>query len=354
MIDNKKLLNKKNFTKYDLMALPDIVLNPEEADRFIDYVIDESVWKDHVRIEKMAKPEKNIRYLGFGSGRFLYPATTFSSADYKKEFGEDKLTLTTKKVRGAVVVFDDDLSDNIEGDAFYDHLLQIVAKKIANEMDEAYYSSNSGYGATDIRSLWEGWRYRIFNQTTPDSANWLDATKALVDHTSDFIDAGKIAERNTTSLIWQFKYSKMLQTLPSKYKKVGLKNLRFFQNGAVTVDYIDALASRQTVMGDQAILGNGQMQYGGVPIIDVPSMSTTYAATDLTNDGLESATSGVYTDVLLTTSKNLIIGLQLELKMETERSAADEANYVFYSMRADLAIEQPEACVLLVNLTHTG
>ena len=54
MLDNKSLLNKKEFLK-GMLALPDIVLTPEEADKFIDYVVDESFWADNVRIVKMNK-----------------------------------------------------------------------------------------------------------------------------------------------------------------------------------------------------------------------------------------------------------------------------------------------------------
>ena len=88
MITNGELLNKKRFLK--MKALPDITLEPQEAARFIDYVWDQSVWKNNARIERMPKNEKNIRYLGFGSGRFMKPADQFSVADYKKEFASGK------------------------------------------------------------------------------------------------------------------------------------------------------------------------------------------------------------------------------------------------------------------------
>jgi len=38
--------------------------------------------------------------------------------------------------------------------------------------------------------------------------------------------------------------------------------------------------------------------------------------------------------------------------MESQRVPADEATYIYYSIRADLAIENPEAAVILHNLTH--
>ena len=354
MISNGKLLNTKEFSKYALVSLPTITLNSEEADRFLDYVIDESVWKEHARFIKMDKPEKEIRYLDFAAdSQFLHPASLFSSTDYTKEFSDQHITLTSKKVRGAIVIYDDDLQDNIEGEAFAEHLLQMVAKRIANELDRAYWTSNSGFVATDIRSLWDGWRYELFNETTPGSATMLDASVGLVGHGTDFVDAGRIAERNAATGVWQFKYNPMLAAMPSKYKANGLKNLRFFQNDVVSVDYIEALTARSTPLGDAALLGNAQLQYSKVPIVDVPLMPTTYAATDLTDDGLELSGASVYTDVVLTTASNFIIGLQKELTIESKRAPEDEANYVFYSMRVDVALENPEAAVICCNLTHS-
>jgi len=61
--------------------------------------------------------------------------------------------------------------------------------------------------------------------------------------------------------------------------------------------------------------------------------------------------SGVYSDTLLTPKGNLILGIQRSMKIESQRVAADEATYWFYSMRADNAIENVNACVLLEKLT---
>jgi len=359
MITNKDLLSKKKFIKAAaLKALPDIELTPEEADKFLDYVIDQSFWKDNARIVKMNKAEKNLRFLDFASGtRFLKPAATFSSSDYQKEFTSDKIELASKKVRGCVVIYDDDLEDGIEGAAFADHLMKLVAIKVANEIDEAVWVSASAtgtpYASTDIRSLWGGWRYALLNNTVLDNGvNLLDASNTIAGHTTDFTDAGGIAVRNAISGVWEIKFAKMMGTLPSKYKASGLGSLRFFCNDIVENDYIEALSARSTVLGDNAIMGNVALKYGKVPIASVPQMPTTYAAVDGTNDGLEEYGSGAYTDCILTHKENFIIGMQRILRMESQRVAADEATYMFYGMRFDVTIQNPEAAVFLANLTH--
>jgi hypothetical protein len=417
---NKQMLTKsqqiQELTK--MISLPSIVLEAEEADRFIDYIIDESVMKNSARIIKMQKETKNIRALGLGAARFLYPGSTFSSSDYLKQLTDQKIELVSKKLRGCVVIYDDDLEDNIERDAFADHIMRMVAARIANELDEIFWigdtASIGGFAATDARSLFDGWRYRIkYSQvssgylsghynavsgratlmtakaatvwattpgaaqsvaqgviTHPDTANgfvyictvagttggsaptWptvlgttvTDNTATWRCHAYDTALAGKIAEQNSsTPYNWEFKYGNILKKLPSKYKKAGLANLRFFQSDQLVQDYIDALAARATILGDKAILGQAPIQHGQVPIIACPNMPITMSEAGVLG-------GGVYGDTLLTPAGNLIIGIQRQLKIESQRMAADEATYWFYSMRADNAIENVNACILMENL----
>jgi len=412
MKSNKQMLSKKEYIE-KMIALPSIVLEAEEADRFIDYIVDESVLKNSARIVKMEKETKNVRALGLGDSRFLYPGDTFNSTNYTKQGTEHKIPLVSKKMRGCIVIYDDDLEDNIEADAFADHLMRMVAGKIANELEEIFWigdtASVGGFANTDLRSRFDGWRYRIkFSQastgylsghynavsgratlmtaknatdyttgvktqgtivepTTPNGFVYIctvagtatgeptwptvlggtvtDGTVTWRCHAYDCALAGKIAEQNGSAPYnWEFKYGNMLKKLPSKYKKVGLANLRFFQSDQLAQDYIDALSARATILGDKAILGQGPLQYGQVKIVPCPLMPVTMSEAGVLG-------AGTYGDTLLTPKGNLVIGIQRSLKIESQRMAADEATYWFYSMRADNAIENVNACVLLENLT---
>jgi len=414
MFTNKRLMmpaNKQAFSK--MVSLPAIVLEAEEADRFIDYIVDESVLKNSARIVRMNKETKNIRALGLGDNRFLYPGTTFTAADYLKTLSDQKIPLIAKKMRGCVAIYDDDLEDNIEGNAFADHVMRMVAGKIANELDEIFWIGDTaaigGFAATDTRSLFDGWRYRIvcsqaqagylsthYNDVSgratlmtalaeaaypgavavalgtvchPTAPNgfvyicsvagtaaaepvWptalggtvVDGTVTWRCHAYDFALAGLIGQQNGAAPYnWEFKYSMMLKRLPSKYKKVGMANLRFFNSDQITQDYVNALSARATILGDSAILGSSPIQYGTVPIVSCPNMAMTMSAAGVLG-------GGVYGDCLLTPRGNLIMGIYRQLKIEAQRVAADEATYWFYSMRADNAIENVNACVLTEKL----
>jgi hypothetical protein len=273
--------------------------------------------------------------------------------------------LASKEIRSCIVVFDNDIEDNIEGQAFVDHIMRLVAIQINHEMEEAFWIGDQhdlsafgtvAGGSEDTRCVWDGWRYRITHAQLDDTYyNKVSGAPKILDAslTDDFDIAGKIAMCGKAAPYnWEFKYAKMLEELPSKYKKAGLNTLRFFQSDLVTQNYNDALAARSTILGDQALLGKGPTHFGQVPIISVPLMPTALEVTD--TDYEKYSTAGAWADVLLTHMRNLIIGIQRDIKIETERQAADQATYFYYSMRADLAIENVNAIVLLKRLVTAG
>lgn len=360
MRTNKTLLSKKQQIQ-KMISLPTITLAAAEADQFIDYIVDESVMKNKARVIKMNKETQNVRALGLGSSDFLHPGTTFSTSEYTKKLSHNKIELISKKVRGCIAIFDDDLEDNIEADAFADHLMRMVAKQISNELDIAFWIGDTGagnaYSNTDIKSLWDGWRFRIANGDTDGDTYYNDVSggSLVLDATDDatfILEEGMIAMvSNAAPYNWDFKYSKMLSSLPSKYKTGGLKNLSFYNSDLVSQNYIDALSARSTVLGDSAILGKAELQYGLVPIVSCPNMPATMAGD---TQATEAATGGAYADCLLTPNGNLVIGIQRNIKIESQRVAADEATYWFYSMRATAAIENVNACVLTRKLAVIG
>lgn len=367
MNTTKRLLEKFKIRKgFNLISLPSISLVEQEADRFITYLVDQSVMKGYARIERMTLPQKNIRALGFGAGSFLFPADHFDETKYKKTFTHNRIPLNTKKIRGCVAIFDDDLEDiaGVTTEAEYkDQLMKLITAKMANELEVAAWIAEThalnGFAADDIRGMWDGWRYRIthsavgqtyYNNVT-GAAHLLEACTGGTTG-SPFNAAGLIAEREAGEPYdWEFKYHMMLKTMPAVYKaNNGLANMSFLNSDLVTQDYLAALSSRGTVLGDAVFLGTAQPMYNRVKILDVPLMPITLGSPGAGTDGVLGA--GAYTDVLLTPKGNLIVGIQRDIKLESKREAADEATYVFFSMRVDWAIENVDAVVLLRCLEH--
>lgn len=354
MLKNDKL---QNMAKATIDGATNITLSIEEADQFLDYVVDQSALKNHARIVKMSKPQKYINCIGYGSGRVLKPAGTFSSSDYISTIDSNQVTLTTEKFRGCVAISDDDKEDLVgENVDWTDAVLKLIAKKIANEIEEIAWISDThslgGFAATDARSKLDGWRYMITHSANGEayendaygSATILDAALNS-GHDTDFLVAGGISEYYSTKNAWEHKYGKIRRAMPAVYKQINAADFRFFNHTQITEEYMEAVSARQTQLGDQAVMGIENPKYGLTPVVNAPLMSITLDA-DGVHDG------GVYTDSLLTPKGNLVLGLQRELKLELYRDTPNERDLWFFSMRAATAIENVNACVICKNLTY--
>jgi len=368
MFSINKLLSmtqKKEIMK-SLIALPGATLSAEEAERFITYVWDQSVLKNNARKVVMESATKNIRGIGLTT-RILKPASTFSQSDYLQEFSDNLIQLNSKHFRAAVVIFDTDLEDVNVGtpEEFKSALMNMVTAKLANEIEEICWigdtHSLSGFGATDARSLVDGWRYQLdHSQASEDyvndvtgSAIILDASNTVTAKVDDFdltVTDGIAEQSAAAPYLWEYKYSKMLQYMPSVYKRLGLANFRFFNSDQITDNYMAALEARGVLPSNTGLDAALPEKYRLVPIVSMPLMPTTMKidTTDAQKEALKS--DGTMTDALLTWNQNLVVGIQREIKVEPARSAADEATIFFYSLRMDVAIEDIHGCVFLKRL----
>lgn len=263
------------------------------------------------------------------------------------------------------MIADDDLEDGIEGKAFSKHLMDLVAKQMANELEEICLMSEntvnmSNYSSDDPRSLLDGWRYIIDNSQSGDpyynnvsgGAIILDASNTVTAKAASYTltSTDYIAEQNSSAPYnWEFKYGKMIDYLPTEYQK-DIKNYSFFNNQKITNRYLEALEARSTALGDQMIVGNVPAKYRNTSIIDVPLMPTNMEIYSAGQHENYDETNGTLADVLYVNPMNLIVNFQRQLKMEPERSAADEATYFFYTIRMGVNVEDVHACVLLKRL----
>lgn len=368
MLSNKNLL--RGLRKDDLLkstvSLPNIDLEAEEADAFMDVIEDESVLFKNANFIRMGKNVKNLRHLGIDD-RILFGGT-IQQSDYVTTLTENLIQLTAKKLVGVIPIKDDDLEDLPEGPGYFDHVMDLAARKIANELEEVALlgdtSTASGFGARDARKQMDGWFRQMDNSlsgetyenTVSGSTVILDASNTIAGHTSDFQLDGNIAEQDDTSQLWEFKFSAMLRDLPTKYlKKFTLQELRFYIAPKVEAVYIAALSARATTLGDQAILGNQAMTYGRVPIVSAPSIPLTMEATSgaITKDNFD-ADNGTYSFGIYTPPKNLAVGMQRNIRIELQRDAINGQTYIVYTIRFDAKVEDVAAVVLLKRLIYDG
>jgi len=391
----QQLINKGVVTSGSFTG--SIGMTHDEANTFIDYVVDESWLKGNVRLERMSAATKKIDKLDIG-GRVLVPATAAQDPGNTVGIETSQIELVAREMIAIAEIGDDSLEDNIEGDAFVDHLMRMVAAKIGNELEEAYLMGKALLPgqmntATHINQLFEGWYQRslagahIFDCSTSDTR---------------FIDRPKL--------------SKALKLLPTKYRR-NKANMRYLMADDLSQDYNDYLAdSRGTPLGDNFVMGTAQMSYSNIrlqsmsllptemPVAktggvstkmtsDVPAKSMSFQVVSVTgitagqelvlglntpyeekvmvsavdadtktvtirsllafkhyagSDIQECTSDGTF--AMLTDYRNLICGIHRDIRFETERHPRKRSTSFVFTLRADVQMENPEAVVLLTNL----
>lgn len=178
-----------------------ISLNEEQASEFIDRVVDQSKVLKAARVVKMNTPIKDIAKL-IDSGNFLKPSkggrTTDEVAAY--EFGSDTIQLVSKEVTGNIFVPDEEIDDNIEKAGLTNHLLNVITKKIANELEVAAILSIKKANALELTDMFDGFRKRVL-----DDGNVVDANSSVL-----FSGAQRT--------IAKAKFTKAYKSLPTKYR----------------------------------------------------------------------------------------------------------------------------------------
>ena len=392
----KQFVNKSSVITPASFTAPG-ALSREEADRFIDYVVDQSFLKNNARIERMNAPTKTIAKVGIGR-KILKPAKSATDPGNTVSIVTDQLSLETKEIIAIAEISDDSLEDNIEGDAFVDHLMRMIASQAANELDfMSIYGTmiSNPNEATNILQLVNGW-FTIARERG---------------HVLNARDTGLFEDAN--GYIDPKKLSKVVKTLPNIYR--GNKgNLRILVADDIYQDYNDYLGARAVSTADPYLLGVGRLTYSNIPISAVSLLPVDRPVvvdgvdTTLTNaqaagtDTIQVASvAGIVTgqtlaldlgtgyeevvtvlevgentitlqsnlyyshdagatvkqidpngsDLLLTDYRNLIFGIQRDIKWETERHARRRSTSFVMTLRVDTQVENPDALVLLEGLT---
>ena len=363
-------------------------LNTQQADLFIDYIQDESVLLKKVRKVKMSTPIKEIAKVNIGE-EVLYPAGRSGTKFTGKavEAATDTIRLESKKMRAKVVIHDDELEDNIEGPAFKEHLMRMLAKRAGNQLEKTAL-------------------YGRFVGATPATANvisTLNQVDGFLKRAGVIVDAAdtNMFDKRTIDL---GKLKKLRKSFKNQYRS----GLEIFMSDGLKLDYLEkyqALAGYNTV---------NQAGYAGKNFIDIPLLredrpvvkvggaSTTLASANTAGQktitvasannidvgdelvigigtalewvGSVASKSGttitfdtpvpytytgnekVYecltdgTDVIMTDPNNLIWGIQRDFTLEMDRDAELEANIFYLSIRTDFQVENSEALGVLTNV----
>jgi hypothetical protein len=232
-------------------------LNPAQANKFIDYVVDESVMQDNVRVVRFTNEELAIDRIGIGK-RVMFPAT-----EYFAPQGRQGVTTSQIKLKPEEVITAFDISDtfkelNIEGESVEDHIIRMFATGWRNDGEIMAVSGDTVAPAIlESDLLDEGSTTKYVK----------DPLLALFDGWVRKSDGGHLVNAGNAS-VGLAVFGSMIRAMPQKFRR-NKKELRFFMSSDLAQLYIEKMATRMTAKGDNAAEGETQTPFG-IPIVEVP------------------------------------------------------------------------------------
>lgn len=283
-------------------------LNPMQANTFIRMLQNQPTIINTVRVVSMSAPTMEINKIGFAQ-RILKPAPvsgTALSASDRSAPTTDWVKLTTKEIIAEVHIPYDVLEDNIERGGLEDTIMSMIAERASLDMEELIILGDTGSGDTYL-ALLDG----IIAQSTS--------------HQVDYTATGPNVDKSV--------FKAGLKEMPDKYLR-NRTAMRFFVSPDAEIEYADSLANRETMLGDNKVVNWTPNTAYGVPVI---------AAALMPDD-----------KYVFTYPQNIILGIQRQIMIETDRDIRARVLIVVLTLRIDLAYEEEDAVVTCIGLAPNG
>ena len=366
-----------------LANTPAVRLSVEEANYFIDAVVDESALFKRCKVVRIAigKASKKVNKIKLDDDVF-HPAesgTALPSQKYATAKNDGYVVLRPLEIIATVKINDDELEENVEGLAFEDHFMAMVAKQGANQLERVALYSRKKSTIETTYDMFDG-----FITLAKASGNVIDFSVVYSDR---YIDRNKM--------------SAMYKAIPTKFRKALTD---YFMHDDLKVDYEDLyIQSQNRVPTDQAngkpfsatpwlnteapvatgtvktiasnatagtdtitMTGGHGIVNGNVIVIaygkakEFSTVVTNVATNVLTlQDELpydyasgNADENKVYlatldgSDVLLAGVDNLLVGISRDMTMEFERVARERATYAVITMKVDFNVMYAQAIAI--------
>jgi len=256
---NEELTQKAAITAADALATYG-KLNPAQQDKFIDYLVQETVLKDNARVVKFRNEQLDIDKIGIGT-RVAQPATEMVAPSNRRGVTTSKISLLPKEIIVPFEISDGFKELNIEGESVEDHIMKMFAKQLANDLETLYINGDTTGQASIEGDILDG------GSTTQYVK---DAFLALFNGWLRLADSGNVVDHAGTNIGLSV-FGAMIRAMPTKFRR-NKKDLRFFMSPDLAQIYIEKFATRMTPRGDSAAAGETQTPYG-IPIVEVPLMA---------------------------------------------------------------------------------
>ena len=316
------------------------VLTPRQSNRFLDFVVEQSVLLNDVRVVRMNAPTVDIDKVNVGT-RIMRKATEAVDDGNNVDPTFSKISMTTVKLRLDWELSTEGLEDNIEGTSLEDHVASLLARQTANDLEDLAINGDTTSADPLLKAL-NGYTARARSAATVVDAAGANLTRSLFD--------------------------KGLRNLPNKYLQ-RRSELSWYTSSSLVQDYLWSLSTTGTAgiidglgapspgstLGDIIVnAGTGGASGGGNAVIqgirpfgialkEVPLYNETEA-------GSYSGAAGNHGIVELTFPNNRIWGIQRDVVIYREfKPKKDTIEYTQF-IRVANQIENAEAYVHVKNV----
>jgi len=338
MASQEEILSKANEVTTSVVgSASGGLLQPAQSNRFLDFVIDQSVLMQNARIVRMRTPQMEIDKLSIGT-RLLAKATEATDDGTNAAVTFSKVSLSTVKLRLDWAISTESLEDNIEGPSLEDHIAQVMARQTANDMDDLFINGNTSSNNGLLKAL-DGF------------IKLAKASGTVVD------EAGNNISRAT--------FDRILRNMPTKFLQ-RRNELRFFTGTGLVQDTIFSLSnpnsataatsgapSPGSLIGDAAFTqgsmrGNGGAGSTGLSPFGIPLVEIPLTPENVSGD--YSGATGSHGHVELTFPNNRIIGIHRDITVYRQfKPKTDTIEYTQF-MRVANNIENAASYIIGKNV----
>lgn len=258
-IPNEELIQKAVITTDAIAAYGK--LSPAQADKFIDYIVDETVLRNNCRFVRFRNEQLDIDKIGV-AGRVMVPKA--EAADPGVRFGvqTSQVTLQPKNVMCPFEIGDEFLRTAIESpEQLEDHIVKMMARRFSNNLEEFAINGDT-VGPAAIQG-----DIRPGGSTTQYVK---DALLALSDGWLRGADGANIYDAEGANIGLSV-FGGMIRQMPTKFRR-DKSQLRFITSPDLEQVYIEKLSTRATPLGDRSAEGATHTPYG-IPLVGVPLLS---------------------------------------------------------------------------------
>ena len=312
-------------TKFLTSDLPSQVLPSQEADRFIDMLIDQSTLLREVEVYRTDYRSGERALIDLAD-----PVTVAATENpTTEETGKPTVTTATytcNKIKSAFFLTWEDLNWTIERGDFEDTVVRLWNKRMSMDLEmlglhgdaDKYAAPATAY--EKLVDIDDGWVSILLDN-------------AAQTHVVDVHDPTTGDPVAIETSIWQKAYN----ALPEKYK-VNRGALRWIVAPRIVSDYRYYLASRNTDLGDAMIAGTPTLTPVGISILEVPLMP------------FNLGTGADETVLLLTDPRNLMFVIHRELRLAREVKMLEDKIWFAGFGYVDYVVLNLDAVVIVKGL----